>query len=74
MRPGRRRPFSTTVSGIEVRNDADFGGHDDKVVVGDVVAARAQAVAVEHGADLVAVREGDRSGPSHGSIMQAWNS
>ena len=44
---------------IEIRDDADFGGHDDEVVIGDIIAARAQAVAVEHGADLLAVGEGD---------------
>ena len=39
---------------------ADLGTHDDAVVGGDVVAGRAQAVAVEHGPDLGAVGEGDR--------------
>ncbi len=39
---------------------ADLGGHDDQTVVGDPVAARAQAVAVEHGADDGAVGEHDR--------------
>ena len=32
-------------------DDADLGGHDDEVVVGDPVARRAQTVAVEHRAD-----------------------
>ena len=39
---------------------ADLRGHDDQVVVGDVVAGRAQAVAVEHGADARAVGEDHR--------------
>ena len=42
------------------RQHADFRGHDDAVVAGDDVARRAQAVAVERGADLAAVGEGDR--------------
>ncbi len=44
------------------RQNADLGRHDHVVVLGDVVAGRAQAVAVEHGADLAAVGEGDRGG------------
>jgi hypothetical protein len=36
---------------------AGFGGHHDQVVVGDDVARRAQAVAVQRGADLLAVGE-----------------
>ena len=42
--------------------DAHLGPHDDAVVAGDVVARRAQAVAVEGGADDGAVGEGDRGG------------
>ena len=42
--------------------DADLGRHDDQVVLGDVIARRPQAVAVEHGADAHAVGEGDRRG------------
>ena len=38
---------------------ADFRRHDAAVVVGNVVAARPQPVAVEHGADIGAVGEGD---------------
>ena len=37
-----------------VRRDiehADFGGHDDQVVLGDVIARGTQAVAIEHRAD-----------------------
>ena len=40
--------------------DAHLGSHDDAVVAGDEIARRAQAVAVEGGADLAAVGEGDR--------------
>ncbi len=40
--------------------DADFGRHDHQVVLGDVVARRPQAVAVQHGADADAIGEGDR--------------
>ena len=39
---------------------ADFGRHDDEVVLGHVVARRTQAVAIEHGADDLAVGERDR--------------
>ena len=42
------------------RQHAHFRGHDDALVAGDEVACRAQAVAVERGADLAAVGEGDR--------------
>ena len=38
---------------------ADFRRHDDQVVFGHVVARRAQAVAIEHGADDLAVGERD---------------
>ena len=41
------------------RQHADFAGHDDQVVLGDVIAAGAQAVAVEHRADDRAVGERD---------------
>ena len=46
--------------GFRNRQHADFGGHDDAVVAGDDIARRAQAVAVERGADLPAVGERDR--------------
>jgi len=39
---------------------AGLGGHDDGAFLGDVIARRAQAVAVEDGADLDAVGERDR--------------
>ena len=45
---------------------ADFRGHDAAVVVGNVVTARPQPVAVEHGADIGAVRESDRGRPVPG--------
>ena len=44
------------------RQRADLGGHDHQAVVADPVARRAQAVAVEHGADNGSVGEGDRGG------------
>ena len=45
--------------------DADFGGHDDEIIFGDVVAGGAEAVAVERGADVVPVgkRDGRRAVP-----------
>ena len=42
------------------RQHAGFRGHDDAVVIGDDVARRAQAVAVQRGADLAAIGEGNR--------------
>ena len=42
------------------RQHAHLGGEHDEPVVGDEVARRAQAVAVERRADLAAVGEGDR--------------
>ena len=44
---------------VEVEH-ADLAGQHDQAVVGHPVAGRAQAVAVEHGADHGAVGEGDR--------------
>ena len=41
---------------------AHFGRHHDAVVAGDEIARGPQAVAVERGADLAAVGEGDRGG------------
>jgi hypothetical protein len=57
--PGCRRHFLTIFS-VGNRQHAGFGGHHHQVVVGDQVARRAQAVAVEGGADLAAVGEGHR--------------
>jgi len=48
------------------RQHAALGGHDDEVVVGDQVARRAQAVAVERRADLLAVGEDHRRRPVPG--------
>ncbi len=42
------------------RQYAHFRGHHDAVVAREQIARRAQAVAVERGADLLAVGEGDR--------------
>ena len=42
--------------------DADFRRHDHEVVLGDAVARRPQAVAIEHRADQRTVGEGDRGG------------
>ena len=42
------------------RQHAGFRRHHDAVVVGEQIARRPQAVAVERGADLAAVGEGDR--------------
>jgi hypothetical protein len=50
--------------------DADLGGHDDEAVLGDDVAARAEPVAVEDGADDAPVREGDR-GRAVPGLLQA---
>ena len=44
-----------------ISKHAHLGGHDDHVVLGDQIACRAQTVAVERGADLAPVGEGDRS-------------
>lgn len=53
---------------------AGLGGQDHHVVVRHQITGRAQAVAVQRGADLAAVGEGDGGGPSQGSIMAAWYS
>ena len=57
---GLQAAFVRDAFGLDVE-DADFGGHDDEVVLGHVVAAGTQSVAVEDGADLRAVGEGHRS-------------
>ena len=44
------------------RQHAHLRRHDDAVVAGDEIARRTQAVAVERGADLLAVGEGDGGG------------
>ena len=50
-------------------NDADLAGHDDAVVLGDVVTAGPQAVAVQRRADALAVGEGDRRGAVPGFLL-----
>ena len=63
-----------TRSGLDGEH-AGFGGHDDEVVLGDVIAGRAQAVAVEHRADAcVPSVKAIEAGPSHGSMRQEWYS
>ena len=57
--PGCRRHFLTIFSSGIV-STPDLRRHHAEVVVGDHVAGRAQAVAVERGADHPAVGEGDR--------------
>ena len=57
--PGLQPAFADDARRVDVE-DSDFAGHDDKPVVGDPVAAGAQAVAVQDRADDRAVREGDR--------------
>ena len=60
--PARLQPaLADDGGGVEVE-DADLGGEDDEAVVGDPVARGAQAVAVEHGADLGAVGEDHAGG------------
>ena len=49
------------VGGVD-REDAGFGAHDDEVILGHVVAGRAEAVAVQGGADHRAVGEDDGGG------------
>ncbi len=58
-------PLPHDVLGWHVEH-AGLGGHDDEVVLGDVVAGRPQPVPVEHGADPLAVGEGDRGRPVPG--------
>ncbi len=41
-------------------NHTHFRGHDDLVVVSDIVAAGTQAVTVEYGTNVVAIREYNR--------------
>ncbi|MFJ3315803.1 substrate-binding domain-containing protein [Herbaspirillum huttiense] len=48
--------------GFGNRQHAGFGSHYHQVVIGDDVARRTQAVAVQRAADVAAVGEGQRSG------------
>ena len=61
IRPGCSRPFAHDVLGRDLEH-ADLGRHHDEAVLRDDVARGAQAVAVEHRADLAAVGERDRRG------------
>ena len=56
----RLEPALLHDGGLVDREHADLRGHHHEAVVGDPVAARAQAVAVEHRADHRAVGERDR--------------
>ena len=58
---GLQTPFAGDFF-LRHRQHAGFGGHDHVVVVGDDVARRPQPIAVEGGADLAAVGEGDGRG------------
>ena len=49
-------PFEFNVGRIDLQH-TDFGCHDALVIVGDVIAARPQSVAVKHGTNVFAVRE-----------------
>ena len=59
---GLQPPFADDLL-LRHRQYAGLRGHDHMVVVGDDVARRPEAVAVERGADLAAVGEGDRRRP-----------
>ncbi len=59
--PGLQPPLDADFLRRNVQH-ADFARHDDDVVVGHVVAARTQAVPVQHRADVSAVGEGDGRG------------
>ena len=61
--PARLQPALGDDVGRRDVEDADLAGQDDQVVLGLPPAARAQAVAVEDGADERAVGEADRGGP-----------
>ena len=47
---GMQALFEQDVFGRDVEH-ADLGRHDHEIVLGDVIARRTQAVAIEHGAD-----------------------
>ena len=59
---GLQPPFADDLL-LRHRQHAGLRGHDHMIVVGDDVARRPQAVAVERRADLAAVGEGDRRRP-----------
>ena len=62
IRPGWRRPFAIDVAGRDVEH-ARLGRHHDPAVARDPVAAGAEPVAVERGADPDAVGERERRRP-----------
>jgi hypothetical protein len=70
------RPQAALLANVFGRNfkNAGFGGQHHQVVLGDDVAAGAQAVAVQRGADHAAVGERHGRRPSQGSISEAWYS
>ena len=45
---------------VEIGDDADFRSHDDEVVLRHIITARAETIAIEHGANLATIGEGDR--------------
>ena len=61
--PARLEPALAHDRGRVEVEDADLGREHDEAVVGDPVARGAQAVAVEHRADLAAVAEHHAGGP-----------
>ena len=63
--PRLQPPLAEHAFGLD-GDDAGLGGHDHQVVVGDVVAAGTQTVAVEDRADVAAVGEDDRRRPVPG--------
>ena len=72
--PGAGGSLTSDVLGRDVEH-ADLGRHDDEVVLGDVVARRPQAVAVEaRRRSRVPSVNAIEAGPSHGSISDEWYS
>ena len=57
--PAASRHFLAMRSG-SIGKHADFAGHDDQVILGDVIAAGTQAIAIQHRADLFAIGKRDR--------------
>ncbi len=53
-------PLLLDQSGVDTQH-SDLAGHDHPIVVCQVITTRPQAVAVQHGADVTAVGESDRS-------------
>jgi len=70
---GLEAPFIDHILRLDGEH-AGLRGHDQQVVGGDEVAGRAQAVAIERGADNAAVGEGDGGGAVQGSMSEAWYS